>query len=331
MSNSGEHHAKQDSVEALLESAAPRLTPPMEYEQRVRDAVYAEWQGVTGRYRSRQRVVRFALAASVLLVVAVSFNAFRGSDMAPVQVAKIGKTHGPVHLLGENDEYRGIADAAVAYSGQVILTGDEAGIGFEWGRGGSLRVDQHTKVEFESATSVYLHSGRLYFDSKSSGLADGFAINTDHGAVTHAGTQYMTESKGDMLLVSVREGEVKIDGHYFDHTATKGKQVRISGSVRPSTVDLPGHGAAWGWVEAMSPNINLDGMSTYEFIEWVGRETGHEIAYTSADAEAIARRGMLRGTVVTDPRNALRVRMMGEDLSYEFDGGTIDVSTKHRE
>ncbi len=330
MSNTSEQHARRDAVEALLESAAPRPRPPAEDEQLVRDAVYAEWQDVTGQRRLRQRTLQFAFAASVLLAVAVMFNAFRATDITPMQVAAIGKTHGPVHLLGEHDEFRDLADATVAYSGQIILTGENAGIGLDWGRGGSLRVDQRTRIEFESDATVYLHSGRIYFDSQTPGSQAILTIKTDHGSVMHVGTQYMAESNGDGLVVSVREGEVEIDGHFYDHSASKGKQVRIAGSARPSVVDLPVYGGAWSWVEAMSPTIVLDGMSTHEFLEWVGREIGHDIAYASADAESIALRGILKGTVDTDPRNALRVRMMGEDLSYEFDGGTIIVSTKQR-
>lgn len=331
MSKTSEHYAKRDTVEALLEHALPRPRPPADDEQLVRDAVYAEWQKVTGQRRSRRNVVRFALAASALLAVAMTFNAFRPMDVAPAQVASIGKSHGPVHLLGEHDEYRDLADAEAVYAGQVILTGDDAGIGLDWGMGGSLRVDQRTRIEFESDESIYLHSGRIYFDSAAAGSQALLTINTDHGSLTHVGTQYMAESNSGMLIVSVREGEVEIAGHFYDQTATDGKQVRITGSGRPSIADLPGHGGAWAWVEAMSPNIDLDGMSTHDFIAWVGRETGHKIAYASADAEAIATRGTLKGTVNTDPRNALRVRMMGEDLSYKFDGGTIIVSTKGRQ
>jgi ferric-dicitrate binding protein FerR (iron transport regulator) len=330
MSNSSEQHAKRDAVEALLESAAPRPRPSVKDEQLVRGAVHAEWQKVTGRRRSQQNVLRFALAASVLIAIGVTFNAFRVTDITPAQVATIGKTHGPVHLLGEHDEYRELADASVAYSGQIILTGDDAGIGLDWGRGGSLRVDQRTRVEFESDATVYLHSGRIYFDSQTPVSEAVLTIKTDHGSVMHVGTQYMAESNGDGLVVSVREGEVEINGHFYDHSASKGKQVRIAGSTRPSVVDLPVYGGAWSWVEAMSPTIVLDGMSTHEFLEWVGRETGHDIAYASEDAESVALRGILKGTVDTDPRNALRVRMMGEDLSYDFDGGTIIVSTKQR-
>ena len=330
MSYSGEQHAKQDAVEALLESATPRPTPAEEDERRVRSAVHAEWQKVAGRRKSTRNVVRFALAASVIVAVAISFNAFRATEVVPIQVATIDKTHGSIHFLGEQDEYRGLVDTTAAYSGQVMMTGNDAGIGLAWGRGGSLRVDEQTKVEFESATAIFLHSGRVYFDSSYSSSDAVMTINTEHGSVNHLGTRYMTEADSRRLLVSVRDGEVEIDGHYYDHTATKGKQVRIEGSGRPSSVDLPSHGAAWSWVEAVSPDISLDGMSTHEFLEWVGRETGHEVVYTSTDAESTAKRGILNGTVDTDPRNALRIRMMGEDLDVQFDGGAINVSTKHR-
>ena len=89
-----------EAVEELLEHAAPRLTPPSKDEAIVRDAVQAEWQAVTGRVRMRRRVTQFAIAASVLLGIAVAFNALQVSNAPIVQVATIDKSHGSIYLLG---------------------------------------------------------------------------------------------------------------------------------------------------------------------------------------------------------------------------------------
>ena len=225
-----------------------------------------------------------------------------------------------------------MTDLTVITAGEVIETGDDAGIGLAWGNGGSLRVDQNTRVEFTSADSVYLRSGRIYFDSQGETVAaitgSGLEITTDHGSVKHVGTQYMTAVSARDLTVSVREGEVEVDGQYVDaEVAVAGEQLTVAGGARPSVLNITGYGEAWAWIETTAPAVDVDGQSVDQFLTWIGRETGLEVVYESPVAEQMARDGILKGNVDMDPRDELRFRMSGEDLNYRIDGGTIYVST----
>lgn len=328
-----------ESVEHLLEKAAPRPTPPSEDEKIVRDAVYAEWQAVTAKVKTRRRMTYFAIAATVLLGLAVTFNALQVTDVRPVQVATISKSHGSIYLLlGDQAEQQEITDLSVVSVGQVILTGDGAGIGLQWGTGGSLRVDQNTRIEFTSAESVYLHSGRIYFDSQSSQItaaitgsgsevAADFEIETNHGFVKHLGTQYMTLADAQKLTVSVREGRVSVDGTYVSAAfAGAGEQVILAGGAQASVVDFNGYGAAWDWIEETAPTAKIDGRSVDAFLRWAGREMGLQVEYESAAAKNKAHNGILKGNVDMSPRDELSFRMSGEDLNYRIDGGKIYVS-----
>jgi len=321
-----------DAVEALLENALPRPAPPAQDEKMVRDAVHAEWQAVTGRHRTRQRMTYYAIAATVVLGIAVTFNALQVTDIQAVPVATISKSHGSIYLLGEQSELHEMRDLSSITAGQVIETADNAGIGLEWGSGGSLRVDQNTRIEFKSTELVYLYRGRIYFDSQPSQLVaaitgSGFEIQTDHGSVKHLGTQYMTGVNSNELTVSVREGEVEVDGAYVNKAvAVAGQQLTISGGARPSVLDIDGYGAAWDWVETTAPSVSMDGKSTFEFLQRIGRETGLAVEFNSAAAEALARDGVLYGSFDMEPRDELEFRMSGEDLGYRIDGGTIYVS-----
>jgi len=321
-----------EAVEELLEHAAPRPMPPSEDEAIIRDTVHAEWRAVTGRIRMRRRVTQFAIAATVLLGIAVAFNTLQVSNVPVLQVATIGKSHGSIYLLGQQSLMQEMTDHTVIVAGQVIETDGEAGIGLDWGNGGSLRIDENTRIEFTSADSVYLHSGQIYFDSHPSELlsaitGSGFEITTDHGLVRHLGTQYMTRADAQKLSVSVREGQVSVDGTYVNTAVAKaGEQIVLSGGAQPSVVDFNGYGAAWDWIEATAPTAEVDGRSVDEFLTWVGRETGLRIAYESSAAENMARDGVLKGNVDMDPRDELSFRMSGEDLDYRIDGGTIYVS-----
>ena len=323
-----------DAIEALLEKAAPRPTPPSGDEKIVRDAVQAEWQVVTGRIKMRRRLTRFAIAASVVLGVAVTFNALQVTDTAAIQVATISKSHGSIQLLVEQNELREVTDMSSVYAGQVIHTGDDAGIGLEWGGGGSLRIDKNTQIEFTSSDSVYLMSGRIYFDSQTeqtaaiTGSGYGFTIESDQGSVAHLGTQYMTTVSTTGLTVSVREGQVEVDGMYVQKAvADAGQQMTISGGARPAVVDFNVYGDAWSWIEATAPVVDADGRSVDEFLRTIGRETGLQVSYESPDAEQLANSGVLKGSVDMEPRDELAFRMSGEDLGYRIDGGTIYVSS----
>jgi hypothetical protein len=336
-----------DGVEALLQQVAPRLAPPIIDERRVREAVRAEWQSVTGRRIVRRRIGHFAIAATVLLALAATFNTFRVVGVAPQQVATISKSHGPIYLLGEQSELHQLLDLTSISAGETIITGGDAGIGLEWHDGGSLRIDANTRVEFQSPNLVYLQSGRIYFDSQMTPLIASTSENlrepfhkapesphsgpalefeTVHGTVTHLGTRYMTYSDEDTLSVSVRDGKVVVDGQHFDGTAVAGQQLTISGTGRPALANIPGYGGAWEWIEAIAPATQLDGKTVHEFLRWVSYETGLELRFESSLAEQVANAELLRGTVEAEPMNALRVWMMGVDLDWHVEGGVIYVN-----
>jgi hypothetical protein len=333
MSKSGENTDIRggDAIEALLQKAAPRPTPPTEDEQIVRDAATAEWKAVAGKVKTRQRMTQFAIAATVLLGVAISFNALQVSNVQPVQVATIERNQGAIYLVGEQSLMQEASDLSSVYVGQVIETGNDAAVSLEWGNGGSLRIDKNTRIEFTTTEAVYLRSGQVYFDSQPATMAaitgSGFEIETDHGLVKHLGTQYMTTVGARDLIVRVREGEVSVDGAYVEQAvAVAGQQMTVAGGATPSVLDIDSFGEIWAWAEEMAPTLNMDGRSTYDFLQTTAREIGLAVEYESDAAETLARDGILRGTVEMDPRSELEFRMAGEDLGYRIDGGTIYVS-----
>ena len=320
-----------DVVEELLEKATPRPAPPGEDERVVREAVMAEWKAVAGKVKMRRHMTHFAIAATILLGVAISFNALQVNNAQPVQVASIEKNHGAIYLVGEQSLMQEASDLSSVYVGQIIETGNDAAISLEWGNGGSLRIDKNTRIEFSSDESVFLRSGQIYFDSQPATTAattgPGLEINTDHGLVKHLGTQYMTTVNARDLIVRVREGEVSVDGAYVEQAvAVAGQQMTVSGGATPSALDIDSFGEIWAWAEEMAPTLNMDGRSTYDFLQMTAREIGLVVKYESDAADATARDGILRGAVEMDPRSELEFRMAGEDLGYRIDGGTIYVS-----
>jgi hypothetical protein len=331
--NLGTSVPSDDVLEELLKHAAPRPTPSASDEAVVRDAVRAEWQVVSGRRQSRRRVLTYAIAATVLIGVFSVFNVFRAPVADVVQVAAIEKSFGPIYLLGEKSELRETQELANVLSGQTIVTGNQAGMALAWGKGGSMRMDESTRVEFIDDETVYLKYGRIYFDSEPSPLTagiaagdtGGFVIHTEHGKVAHVGTQFMTGVDAATLTVSVREGQVAVHGEYHRHIASSGERVTLSGRQRPSVLSISRSGESWGWVSLTSPAADVDGKTVHEFLLWACREMGLELQFEGR-AEQIAQGAILRGSIATAPAEALRQRLATAALEWRIDEGVIYVS-----
>lgn len=319
------------SVERILGKAVPRLVPSAEEAQAVRDNVQAEWRAQTKKRNTNRRWLSFSIAASILVVVFAGFNAIRTGGMAETQVASIAKSFGSIYMLGENSELLEQNNVTAVMAGQTIITDEASGIGFAWAEGGSLRIDENTRVEFLSRDSIYLRSGRVYFDSRPEMLAAlggttaRLTIVTDHGEVMHVGTQYMTQADVNSLTISVREGQIRVESQTTVETALAGQQLQLRGGAKANVVNIKPYGENWRWAEQMSPVAVLDGRSLHDFLGWVSHETGMALEFANDDIEASARNDLLKGIVDTDPTSALRIWMLGNDLQWRIVDGVIHI------
>ncbi len=321
-----------EAVEAILGQAGPRLVPPDDESRRVREAVHAEWRAVSGKHRKRVRVTRMALAASVLLTAFLTLDTLRMNGVEEVNVASIGRTFGSIYVLGENSELLGGNHLTTVTAGQTLITEIASGIGLAWGDGGSLRVDENSRVEFVSRERIFLRSGRIYFDSSPvlgsqvSSASPRLTVITEFGEVQHVGTQYMAEADAVTLTISVREGEVRLETANRSASVNEGKQLRLSGRRAPAVVDIGSTGAAWAWIEKTTPAVNLDGRTVEEFLRWVSRETGLQLEYESTVAEDYAKQKTLWGSLDIGPREALEAWRLGTDLGWRIENGVIYVN-----
>ena len=319
------------SVERILGNAMPRPVPSEEEMQAVRNNVHAEWLALTSKRKTNSRLIAWSVAASIVIVVFAGLNMIRLAGMSETQVASIDKSFGSIYMLGENSELLESNNVTAVTAGQTIITDNDSGIGFAWAEGGSLRIDESTRVEFLSRDSIYLRSGRIFFDSKpvlpasTTNTVAKLTIITDHGEVTHVGTQYMASADGSTLTISVREGEVMVERPSSVASALGGQQLQVRGGTTIDVVNINPYGDYWKWIEPMAPAANVDGRSLHEFLDWVSHETGLKLRFASDDVESSAMNEFLVGTVDTDPTSALRIWMLGSDLNWSIDSGEILV------
>ena len=327
MSNDGDNAIleSEKSFEDLLGRTSPRRAPTTDDTEAAKDAVHAEWLVVIHKRKRLRRFASFAAAASILFALATIINVTNTPFVKQPQVASINQSLGSIYVLGEQSRLQATGNLSSISAGQTIVTGKESGLGLAWGSGGSLRIDADSRVTFVSTTVIKLESGRVYFDSMN--LEAQFEVHTEHGVVTHLGTQYMSSVSAQSLSVSVREGSVSVDGLYYDEIAEARQRLTLTGSARPEVLNISPFGDEWAWVEATAPPTSFDGKTIFEFLQWVARETGFEIEFENASVETVARTSFLSGDVDSEPRVALRQRLLTTDLDYdlEFEKGVIHI------
>ena len=326
---------EHERTEELLRQASPRPVPSPADIAAARAAVRDEWQAVIGRRRTQRLVMRLALAASLVLAAFVGYSLVRAPMPTPIVVAEVVMDFGPVYLSGDDGQLRAASGQVMA--GQTLVTEADAGLALEWGAGGSLRVDEHTRLTLTGADRVQLVSGRVYFDSVSTpqqpaagdGNAARLRLETTHGVVRHVGTQYMADVSRDALVVSVREGQVEIDGRFHQGRAREGQQVTLSGSQQPSILSIDRSGREWAWVARRTPAADVDGKTLHEFLVWACRETGLRLQF-EGNAEAVARDTVLRGRIDAEPAEALRLRLATTALKWRIEEGVIHITDETR-
>lgn len=323
-----------ETLEELFSHATRRPTPDSAAEAAVREVVRGEWQKVAGRQRRRQHVARFAIAASVLVAVFSLFSVFRPGPLELYQVADIQKRFGTISILGEESVLTSAHGIHEIYAGQTIVTEDDAGLALAWGNGGSVRFDGETRVEFTSDSSIYLHYGKVYFDSTPSELiasinigdVPAFTVETAHGVVNHVGTQFMTAATDDALSVSVREGRVAIDVRYSQAFAEEGERLTFDGRAEPTRTNLSPYSSEWDWVGQTSPAVELEGKTIEQFLDWASREQGRIVEYAIPAVAAHAAEKTMVGVADNAALDSLRL-LQTTALQHEIkDGGIIHVS-----
>jgi len=333
---SGESEDRE--LEALFSLAGARQAPPAELEQEVRDALHAQWrQAVGGRKRNRA-ITAFAMAASIALMAVLVRQSSPPQPLVPPfeAVGTIAKRSGSVLIqateTGQPDAAGG-QNTGKLYSGYRLETAADSLLALNWSGDESIRMAPGTNMRLLSSTEIELLSGSLYVDSRPgqrdpSHSGPTLTIRTHAGDVRHLGTQFLTNLQAGGVEVSVREGEVAVSSGGTESVAHVGEQLTVSADGEMATRMVPTYGDLWEWTESAAPPIDLDGKTVMEFLQLVARESGRELTFNDANAEDIARRSTLSGSVDLPPMRAMEVILQTTDLVAETVNGSILILAK---
>ena len=293
------------SIEALLREVGARDEPSAEVMRDVQAAVHAEWQSMLQERRRRRRFVAVGIAASAVLAVGVALFAPRYFSPQPIEVAQITRIDGHLLVRPAAEAAREVALAQSVSTGETIQTDDRSRAALQLGDSVSLRLDHGTIVKVAAANELVLTAGAVYVDSQAQNPQE-LTIRTDAGSVRHVGTQYEVRTHADDMVVSVREGRVMIANAAGTSSGVAGELIRITqrGQIVRSTVAA--HDPHWQWAAHTAPQFDINDHTLAVFLEWVGRETGRKVVYSSSAAQSAASELKLRGSIAgLDPDTAL--------------------------
>ena len=120
-----------------------------------------------------------------------------------------------------------------------------------WHDGGSLRLGCELAARARVAGAVRLTAGSLYFDSVAARggryVAPALAVQTPAGEVVHIGTQFMVTVAGDEVVLSVREGQVKVTGDGFELVVDANEELDLRADGTREVTAIDGYGERWAW------------------------------------------------------------------------------------
>jgi ferric-dicitrate binding protein FerR (iron transport regulator) len=321
-------------VASLLRTAGTRADPPQaEYEQ-VLAAASQALEAMLARRRRVRVTLPLALAATLAAVTAGLLWITRPVPSGE-SVAIPERLAGSVMMRAAN----GTAWATIALSEPVpaassIRTGVDSRIGLRLRTGSALRLDADSEVLIESEDRVRLLRGAAYVDSgverDREGLMERRAVQIVAANVTarDIGTQFEVRLLGGDCRLRVREGRVALAHPGGAETGSAGDQLVIeaNGAVERSRVapDDPG----WQWVEQVAAAPDIENQPLNRVLEWVARETGRPIRFSTREIERQAAGAVLHGSIRgLDPLAALATVLATSGLRYQIiEDGSILIS-----
>ncbi len=328
MTDSNKH--KDDLLDSLFQHASTRPRAPADDEAAIRSATHAEWVKITGQRKRKRNLAVYGLAASLVLsVILVSILKEQTPvDTNPEQLATVELQTGDVFVRDMQDDDSTAKRLAnhTLHAGQVISTNTETRLALDWKTGESIRLDENSEIALISVSEIELLTGRIYVDTgQSTQAGTSFVIRTFAGLIQHLGTQYLAGISDKTVTLAVREGRVSLNAQDSDLTVNKGELASIDPAGKTEVTRVETFGSMWEWTSLVTPELKLDGLSAFDFIQWAGRETGREVQFSDDTIQDLSMQTRLRGSVSLAPDLALELILETSDIEAISSAGKIFI------
>jgi ferric-dicitrate binding protein FerR (iron transport regulator) len=289
--------SEEARIEQLLKEAGPRIEPPIDLMEEVRNSVHMAWQAETrGRHISIRS--RFAIAATLL--IAVLAGLWQVGLRQETVLARMDRSTGVVELSLDNQTWVPVALKTAKETeftqNMYLRTGQLGRLSMTLVSGVNIRLDIDTAIQIRSLHAIELLDGVIYVDSGSHDNADpGIQIITRMGNAVDLGTQFEVRSDKDGVRVRVRKGIVNFNATDSVYRTESGTSVELDNAGAATFDGAPAHDESWSWVQSIVPPFAIEDRALLDFLKWVARETGDQLEFENAFAEATARRTILHG------------------------------------
>jgi ferric-dicitrate binding protein FerR (iron transport regulator) len=320
-----------DELAMLLGRAGARERPRAAAESAAFDALHAQWRSRVARRRRRRLTALAAGSAAAVATLVGVYVWLQGS--APSAAAMLAAVEhvegGDITWRDDRTQAQPLGSRRTLSEGQRLATGSGSRLALRWHDGGSLRLDENSRLEFVSGTAVRLTAGNVYFDSavdSGSPATPELAVQTPAGEVVHIGTQFLVSVASDEVVLSVREGQVRVTGDGFELVVAANQELDLRADGTREVTPVDGHGDRWAWAAEIAPQIALDGRTTFDVVAWAARETGRHVVYATPMARTRALEAVLHGVDRRSPSGILTLLPHLTSLAYEIRDDAIVVS-----
>ncbi len=312
----------RDIVGELVKAGGRRPTPSDAAYEKVVTAAREAWQQQLRSRRNRRRQRYFALAAAAVgLAIGIPLTMQLLPTSPPPAIAFTTLLDGHVLVLDADEgAWQTVDGTVVAWpAGARLRTSTGNRIALDLAQGGSLRVDEASELTLASVGRIELVTGAIYFDSRAATGIGTLEVSTAHGLLRTIGTQFEAATFADALRIRVREGSVAIQrgSQLPDLTGVAGEQLRLDSAGAAQNTPFPAHDPEWSWAIALADTPPIDGRPLLELLDWVVRETGHELRFADPTVERQARVITMRGDLGNvSPLEALEIALATTDLDH---------------
>ena len=320
-----------DELALLLGRAGARERPRPAAESAAFETLRAQWRSRVARRQRRRTALAAGSVAAASALIGLYVWLQSPAPIAPAVLAAVEHVEGSdITWRDDRTQAQPLGALRALSEGQRLATGSGSRVALRWHDGGSLRLDENSRLEFVSATAVRLTAGNVYFDSA---IVDGgspapprLAVQTPAGEVVHVGTQFMVSVASDEVVLSVREGQVRVTGDGFELVVAANQELDLRADGTREVAPVDGHGERWAWAADVAPQIALDGRTTFDVLAWAARETGRRVVYATPTAQTRALEDVLHGVDRRSPSGILSLLPHLTNLGYEVRDDVIVVS-----
>jgi len=296
---------------------------------RIKAATNHEWRAATQRAPARlirtRRLWIGALAAAGIAGLFVLGVVMR-SGIEPTVVGTLSRLRaGSIEAHWAFVRHRALRVGDALRVGETIVAQGPALVSLAGG--GTLRIAAGTAIEMASKTRMTLQRGLIYVDTPPATTGPGeLQLMTSAGLIEHLGTAYEVLSDGSTVRIRVREGRIRLVDAANAVIAGQGTELTAGSQGSVSRRKFDPYGADWAWVASLAPEFNTDGRSLFDFLQWASRELGRQLEFADPQAEQIAHRTILHGSIRGDGvQESLSTVLQTTSLTYEIQAGAVRV------